>query len=76
MKHEYICVEQRFINAIGRYTSYGIYYKEYEDNILDDVDCDKSFVEYVVAQLNKYQVSPVHVKDVVENMLAVKYSAR
>lgn len=68
----YKCVEQQNKNEdIGEYTSYGI---ALDDNIiLNDVTSDRKFADSIVEQLNKFQASPVHINEIVEDMIVQQY---
>ena len=71
--YKYERVEQQFTNEnIGEYTAYGIILK---NNILiEDVTSDKIFADKIIKKLNNFQVSPIHIKDVIENLIIQQYS--
>ena len=54
---------------IGYYTSYGITLKNDPSVTVDDVSCEKKVVKRIVHALNRYQAEPVHLMDVIEDML-------
>ncbi len=67
--YNYKCFEEKmFHEDIGEYTSYGIKL-DGTDMKIDDVSVDKSFVEGIVFKMNKYQAEPVHMADIIEDML-------
>ena len=69
-KYVYIAVEQKLKNKfIGNYTTYGIGLKD-SDFIVNDVSCDINTVNRIIKYLNKYQASPVHLRDIIDDMLS------
>ena len=50
------------------YTVYGIRYND--DFFADDVSSDKSKVEKLVMDCNRYSLDPIHLYDVIEDFLA------
>lgn len=69
---QYILVEEEITNEdIGTYTSYGIELR-YGEEIIDrisDIDTDREGVENLCKLCNKLKLSPIHLKDVVEDYL-------
>lgn len=67
--HNYRCFKEKmFHEDIGEYTSYGIML-DGTDMKIDDVSVDKGLVEEIVFKMNKYQAEPVHMMDIIEDML-------
>ncbi|MBS6476001.1 MAG: hypothetical protein KH354_08545, partial [Clostridiales bacterium] len=54
---------------IGAYASYGITLKNDPNVIVNDVSCEKKVVKRIGHALNRYQADPVHLTDVIEDML-------
>ncbi len=53
------------------YTSFGIACEcNSEVVVLDDISSDKSYVEKICTTLNKFEVSVLHFRDVVEDIIA------
>ncbi len=73
MIYNYKCTEQKISSEVNdEYSAYGIVL---EDNvILNDVTCDKVFADEIVGKLNEFQASPIHVPEIVENLIIQKYS--
>lgn len=72
MIYNYNCAEQEISKESGKYSAYGI---ALEGKILlNDVTCDKAFADEIISKLNKFQASPIHIPEIVENMIVQKYS--
>lgn len=71
MKHIYLCTKQFFYSdeVNSGYCTYGIILKNNPQIFIDDVSLDEAFVLNMVEKLNKYQVSPVHLHDVAEDLM-------
>ena len=54
---------------IGAYASYGITLKNDPSVTVNDVSYEKKVVKRIVHALNRYQAEPVHLMDVIEDML-------
>ncbi|MBQ3067495.1 MAG: hypothetical protein IJC97_00375 [Oscillospiraceae bacterium] len=55
-------------------TAYGIYIKDKDSSAyVNDISTDKLFVEKIAKLCKTYKVSPVHLKDVVEDQLTLNY---
>ena len=55
-------------------TAYGIYIKDKDSSAyVNDISTDKLFVEKIAKLCRTYKVSPVHLKDVVEDQLTLNY---
>lgn len=55
-------------------TAYGIYIKDKDSSAyVNDISTDKLFVEKIAKLCETYKVSPVHLKDVVEDQLTLNY---
>lgn len=70
--YKYIAVEQQLEHPdIGTYTSYGI--KAIKENkeiaFVSDVSVDKAFVENIVRRCTDLQLAPIHIFDVVEDVI-------
>lgn len=59
-----------FKENIGQYTAYGIALGD--DILLEDVTCDKAFADEIIGKLNKFQASPIHICEIVENLIAAQ----
>lgn len=65
----YVSVRQTmYNNDIGIYHTYGIKTNDGRYAVAD-VGTDKEFVEAIVKILNQYAADPLHMTDVIENML-------
>lgn len=64
----YTLTEENKILEEQEYTAYGIRYDD--EYIINDVSEDKEAVRRLVADCNKYELDPVHLRDVVEDFLA------
>ncbi len=70
MSYNYKCIEQKlFDETIGDYITYGIEITD-GNRIISDVSCNKEKANNIVNLINKYQVSPVHLYEVIENLLS------
>lgn len=71
----YVLEEKRFNEDVGiEYISFGIEIQKEEDNIVEeskvsDVTCDKEKIYSIVDILAKNEVFPVHLNDVIADML-------
>ena len=66
----YKCIEQLFFDeTIGNYITYGIEITE-GNRIISDISCNKERVNEIVRLINKHQVSPIHITDVLENLIS------
>ena len=55
-------------------TAYGIYIKDKDSSAyVNDISTDKLFVEKIAKLCKTYKVSPIHLKDVVEDQLTLNY---
>ena len=55
-------------------TAYGIYIKDKDSSAyVNDISTDKLFVEKIAKLCRTYKVSPIHLKDVVEDQLTLNY---
>lgn len=55
-------------------TAYGIYIKDKDSSAyVNDISTDKLFVEKIAKLCRAYKISPVHLKDVVEDQLTLNY---
>ncbi|MGN1039718.1 MAG: DUF6514 family protein [Oscillospiraceae bacterium] len=55
-------------------TAYGIYIKDKDSSAyVNDISTDKLFVEKIAKLCRTYKVSPVHLRDVVEDQLTLNY---
>lgn len=70
MSYSYKCIEQKlFDESIGDYITYGIEITE-GNKIIDDVSCNKEKAYNIIRLLNKYQVSPIHLYEVIDNLIS------
>ncbi len=70
MSYTYKCIEQNlFDENIGNYITYGIEITE-GNKIIDDVSCDKEKANKIIKLLNKHQVSPIHIYEIIENLIS------
>ncbi len=63
----YTLTEEKKILEEQEYVAYGIRYNS--EYCIDDVSADKEAVKRLVANCNKYELDPVHLRDVVEDFL-------
>lgn len=69
MNYNYKCVAQSLTHEdLGQYTTYGIALEN--DIMIPDVSSDKLRVLGIISTLNRLQVSPVHLRDVVTDMIS------
>ena len=69
MSYNYKCIKQRlFDESIGDYITYGIEITE-ENIIVNDVSCNIEKVNEIVRLINMHQVSPIHLYEVIENLI-------
>lgn len=73
MIYSYNCVKQKKLSeSKEEYTAYGIALGE---NILvGDVTSDETFAEEIIERLNAFQASPVHILEIIEDMIVQRYS--
>lgn len=71
LKWQYHVVSEDFYQPeLGKYHTYGIQVITPDcTNTLHDVSVCKKTTEHIVELLNRYQVSPIHLYDVVTDML-------
>ena len=58
--------------ALGIYESYGIQIFDSKGNVIkkvSDVSVNKDFVETLCRKLTRYQLSPIHLEDILEDLL-------
>lgn len=68
MMKRYACVKQRcFGEETGEYTAYGI--RVPDGTVVVDVSQDRRLVEDLVDRFNRFGVSPIHVQDILEDIL-------
>ena len=69
MSYNYQCVEQVLCDdVIGKYTAYGV--KNTANNtVISDVG-SMDIVSAIVKKLNKYQVLPVHLHEIIEDLIS------
>ena len=65
----YITEHHKIDKDIGNYVTYGIKLENEQETEINDVSTDKSFVNNLVFQFNKYQLDPIHLSDAVEDSL-------
>lgn len=72
MIYNYKSAKRKINGENGKYSAYGV---ELDGKILlNDITCDKTFADEIVEKLNKFQASPIHISEIVENMIIQKYS--
>ncbi len=70
MSYKYKCIEQKlFDENIGNYITYGIEITE-ANKIIDDVSCNKDKTNKIIKLLNKHQVSPIHLYEIIEDLIS------
>ncbi len=70
MSYTYKCIEQKlFSESIGNYITYGIEITE-GNKIINDVSCNREKACKIIELLNQYQVSPIHLNEVIENLIS------
>lgn len=69
MSYNYQCVEQVLCDdVIGKYTAYGV--KNTANNtVISDVG-SMDIVSAIVKKLNEYQVLPVHLHEIIEDLIS------
>ena len=70
MSYNYQCVEQVLCDdVIGKYTAYGV--KNTANNtVISDVGSNIDIVSAIVKKLNQYQVFPVHLHEIIEDLFS------
>lgn len=53
----------------GKYHTYGIALQHYDEVKMEDISTDKNFVQHLVDFCNRYQVSPYHFPDVIQDAM-------
>ncbi len=70
MNYNYQCVEQVLCDdVIGKYTAYGVK-NTANNNVISDVGLNIDIVSAIVNKLNKYQVFPVHLREIIEDLIS------
>lgn len=70
MSYNYQCVEQVLCDdVIGKYTAYGVK-NTANNNVISDVGSNIDIVSAIVNKLNKYQVFPVHLYEIIEDLIS------
>lgn len=70
MSYNYKCIKQNlFDKNIGNYITYGIEITD-ENIIVNDVSCNEEKVNDIVKLINRYQASPIHLYEIIENLLS------
>jgi len=70
MSYNYKCIKQSlFDKNIGNYITYGIEITD-ENIIVSDVSCNREKVNEIVRIINKYQASPIHIYEIIENLIS------
>jgi len=60
--------EKRYTSETGEhYTGYGVTFGECT---VDDITPNRSAIDRLLAALNRYEASPLHIYDIIENFLA------
>lgn len=71
MKYNYQCIRQYLSSKeLGEYVSYGIAV-EMTRLFVSDVSCDKNEVLKIVRLLNRHRVSPLHMREVIEDNIGL-----
>ena len=71
----YILKEKKYYEEVDiQKETYGIEIEkivsqEVENSILEDITCDISKIQYMIVLLKRNQVTPVHLKEVVEDLI-------
>lgn len=55
-------------DIIGKYTAYGVK-NTANDSVVNDVGSDIDIVSGIVSKLNQFQASPVHLHEIIENLI-------
>lgn len=67
---KYQCMEQSMYHEdIGEYFTYGIIYNDNSELIVRDVSTNRSYVQYITQLLNVFRASPIHLYNIIEDML-------
>ena len=70
MSYNYQCVKQVLCDdVIGKYTAYGVK-NTANNNVISDVGSNIDIVSAIVNKLNKYQVFPVHLYEIIEDLIS------
>ena len=70
MSYNYQCVEQVLCDdVIGKYTAYGVK-NTANNNVISDVGSNIDIVSAIVNKLNKSQVFPVHLREIIEDLIS------
>ncbi len=56
-------------DVIGKYTAYGVK-NTANNNVISDVGSNIDIVSAIVNKLNKYQVFPVHLHEIIEDLIS------
>lgn len=70
----YVCVEEFLFNREhGHYRSFGIraFHDYCEVAFLSDISTDVSFVDFMAALCTRLQLDPIHLMDVMEDMIGL-----
>lgn len=69
MNYKYQCIRQKLYNEnVGEYITDEIEITD-DNMIVNDVSCNKETVDDTVRIINKYQVSPIHLDEIIEDLL-------
>lgn len=70
MSYNYQCFEQTLCDdIIGSYTAYGIR-NTADGNVINDVSSSREYTADIVTRLNKYQASPVHLSEIIADIIS------
>ena len=70
MSYNYQCVEQVLCDdVIVKYTAYGVK-NTANNNVISDVGSNIDIVSAIVNKLNKYQVFPVHLREIIDDLIS------
>lgn len=68
--YRYSVIEERlFSEDLGGYTSYGLLVTGAQELRLSDVSPDREFVAALAMQFNELQLSPIHLSEVIQDLL-------
>ena len=68
---KYVAVKQTLKSSeLGCYDTYGVELKG-EGVLVNDVSCNHKEAKKIVDKLNKYQADPIHILDIIQDMIAV-----
>ena len=56
-------------DVIGKYTAYGVK-NTANNNVINDVGLNIDIVSAIVNKLNKYQVFPIHLHEIIEDLIS------